>query len=392
MRLRSLFLGISLVLASMLFACTSATPRPAELIRKLIRDVIQPQPGEVVLVMTDLPHGNQADNEPWRSRREMAGEWRAAFESLADEMGLEVLPVLSYPATGNHNSQLPETGEMGGKQVQLGEILPGANIVVALTEFSATAPLIEYSQLLPAFRAVSMPMVHAGMMKTAMAADYLEVARKCNLLQKALDGATRAELVFSTGDELTIDLRHRIAKLDDGQLPADKKEERVINLPSGEVYIAPYEGELPGQPSLTMGVIPVIFNGELLTVEVQNNHLDDISGDKPTAISEMQRWLNTDDARHDLAELGLGCNDQAIVTGNMLEDEKVLGVHLAFGRSDHIGGVVGADDFSDPDHVVHLDVVYPFNSDLFVEQMVLVKEDGTREALIEEGAYTIFPR
>lgn len=392
MRLIPLFLGMSLVLASMLLACTSATPRPAELIRNLIQDVIQPQPGEVVLVMTDFPHGNQADNDLWRSRRDMADDWQAAFESLADEIDLEVLPMLSYPATGNHNSQLPETGEMVGKQVPLEEILPGANIVVALTEFSATAPLNKYSQLLPAFRAVSMPMVHAGMMKTAMAADYQEVARKCNLLLKAIDGATGAELVFSTGEELIIDLRHRKARVDDGQLPADKKGERVINLPSGEVYIAPYEGELPGQPSLTMGVLPVIFNGELLTVEVQNNHLDDISGDKPTAVSDMQMWLNKDDARRNLAELGLGCNDQAIVTGNVLEDEKVLGVHLAFGRSDHIGGVVGADDFSNPDHVVHLDVVYPFNSDLYVEQLVLIKEDGTRETLIQGGGYTIFPR
>ena len=42
-----------------------------------------------------------------------------------------------------------------------------------------------------------------------------------------------------------------------------------------------------------------------------------------------------------VAELGVGANDRAIITGNVLEDEKVLGtVHVAFGASAGFGGVV----------------------------------------------------
>ena len=42
-----------------------------------------------------------------------------------------------------------------------------------------------------------------------------------------------------------------------------------------------------------------------------------------------------------LAELGVGTNDRARLTGNVLEDEKILGtVHVAFGASAGIGGTV----------------------------------------------------
>jgi leucyl aminopeptidase (aminopeptidase T) len=51
-----------------------------------------------------------------------------------------------------------------------------------------------------------------------------------------------------------------------------------------------------------------------------------------------------------LAELGVGTNDAAQLTGNMLEDEKILGtVHIAFGASAGIGGTVSVP--------IHLDVV-----------------------------------
>lgn len=374
----------------MISGCRSSSEESAGSLLKLIEDVFHPGAGEVVLVMVDQPHSNLVDNDSWKSRREMAVDWHAAFQKLGSQRDFKVLPLLSYPATGNHNAQLPEIGEMAGDEVRLEDIFQGVNIVVAMTEFSATAPLVEYSDKLPSFRAASMPMVHAGMMGTALAADYQELAHKCNLLLEALDQAVGAELVFSTGDELYIDLRNRHAKIDDGQLPANKDGSRVINLPSGEVYIAPYEGELPGQISLSAGMMPVIFEGAQLDIQIEENHFVEVRGDNPTAVKALQDWLDADSARRNLAELGLGCNDRAVVTGNVLEDEKVLGVHLAAGRSDHIGGVITAADFSNPKNVVHHDIVFPFGSDLFIESLVLVYRDGGTGELISDGAYSIF--
>ena len=56
------------------------------------------------------------------------------------------------------------------------------------------------------------------------------------------------------------------------------------------------------------------------------------------------------EAGTNLAELGVGTNDAATLTGNVLEDEKILGtVHVAFGASAGIGGTVSVP--------IHLDVV-----------------------------------
>ncbi len=359
-------------------------------LEKLIIDVFDPQPGEQVLVMVDLPHAGLSDHALWSERREMAKEWQRAFEGLAKELEINVYPLLTYPATGTHNGLLPSTGEMEGQQIVFDEIMAETNIIVALTEFSATAPLFAYTDQLPDLRAASMPGVSRSMEDTALAADYGEVARKCAILAEKLDKADGAHLVFSTGHEIYIDLRYRDAYVDDGRLHADKQGERVINLPSGETYIAPYEGELLDQPSETAGIVPLpISEGDFVPLQIKENRVVQVIGEGSVA-DEMRQHFLINDGRRNLAELGLGCNEMAIVTGNVLEDEKVMGVHLAGGLSEHIGGTVGVDDFIDPKDASHVDRVYPFGADIEVTEMILDYEDGSSEAVIENSRYTVF--
>jgi predicted small lipoprotein YifL len=326
-------------------------------LEKLLIDVFAPQPGEMVLIMADLPHDGLRDHDEWAARREMAGEWHEAFEDLGGRIGFSVHPLLTYPATGAHNGPLPVGGEMGGEPVRFDDVMASSTIVVALTEYSATASLAGYAATSPDLRAASMPMVSKRMEQSALAADYGEVAAKSHTLVARLDRATGADVEFSTGDKMHFDLRYRRAEADDGQLHAGKEGARIINLPGGEAYIAPYEGEREDDPSRTEGTIPLMLQGELVRVTVRENRIVEVLGDGPGS-EEVRDWLEVDEARRNIAELGLGCNDRAVVTGNVLEDEKVMGMHWAAGLSEHLGGVVGVDDFSDPGHVVHYDVVY----------------------------------
>jgi hypothetical protein len=368
---------------------TPAPPASSFDLKKLIVDVFDPQPGEKVLVMTDVPETQSADCEGGSEQREMAVDWQAAFQQLESELGISVYPLLIYPATGTHGGPLPEEGEMDGESVRLEELLAKTNIVVAITECSATAPLVEYTQRYPRLRAATMPMVSRSMEQTALAADYAEVARKAHLLQDRLDMAQGARVEFSTGEEMYFDLRYRDAHADDGQLHADKEGERVINLPSGEAYIAPYEGEREGEPSQTAGLLPLMLEGELVVGRVEENRIVEVIGDGPQA-EVAREYLATDDALRNIAELGLGCNESAVVTGNVLEDEKVMGMHWAFGLSEHLGGTVGVDDFSDPSHAEHRDWVYPKGGDIEIASLVLEYEDGTSEEILRDGEYTIF--
>ncbi len=358
-------------------------------VEKLLIDVFAPQPEERVLVMTDLPHGEWSDNEQWGERREMAVDWHAAFRRLGSSTGFTVRPLLTYLATGTNNGVLPDEGEMGGERVLLQEVLAETNIVVAFAEFSPTAPLIETSERVPTLRGATMPGVTKSMERTALTADYSEVARKCRILAEKVDPAVGARVEFSTGHRLYFDLRDRVPDADDGQAHPGREGIRIINLPSGETCIAPYEGEVEDRPSRTEGNIPAMYDDELVVFQVRENRIVDVIGEGPEA-ARMRDYLAVDDARRNIAELGLGCNDKAVICGNVLEDEKVLGMHWAYGRSEHLGGTVGVDSFRDPSHVVHDDIVYAKGGPIEISSLVLEYEDGATEEIIRDSTYTVF--
>jgi hypothetical protein len=369
--------------------CHRATERTIHLVamlnlRKLFIDVFDPQPGETAVVVVDLPHGEIAENDAWRERRAMAERWHAALSEFGAERQFDVLPLVTFEATGMNNGQLPEHGSQSGVSVVLEEIGARTTLLLALTEFSASAPLIGWTKKFPQLRAASMPRVAPEMESTALAADYAQVARSCERLRARLAGAHSAEIEFSTGDHLVFDFRFRVPEVDDGNLHRDAPEPRLINLPSGETFTAAYEGERD-TPSLTNGVLPVWYKGEIVRLGVNANRVEGVIDTTPAARA-LGDFLCLDRARRNVAELGLGCNPMARVWGNVLEDEKA-GPHIALGRSEHLGGATGPDAFSDPRHVWHEDFVYARESPIQIKRLVLVDATGHREPLFINGSY-----
>jgi len=352
-------------------------------LKKLLRSVFAIRRGERVLVMVDVPHGRMPDDPDWSDRRAMAEEWRTALES----MGARVAPLLTYHATGASNSDLPNYGTMGRKRVVIQRVLSETDLALAMTRYSATAPLFAFTRRFPHLRAASMPNVLRRMTRSALAADYKVVATKCAALKRALDESSSAEVEFDTGHRFVFDLRHRTARADDGQCHPGGGHP-VINLPSGEAFIVPYEGERRGDPSKTEGEIPVQWDDQLAVLRVRKNKITSILGRNAHA-EKLRAHFAIDPARRNIAELGLGCNDRAIVTGNVLEDEKA-GFHWAYGRSEHLGGVVGPDAFKRPEHVVHHDIVYAKGCPIGIRSLRLIRPDGRARVVMRNSAYTIF--
>jgi leucyl aminopeptidase (aminopeptidase T) len=227
------------------------------------------------------------------------------------------------------------------------------------------------------------------MEQTSLAADYREVARRCRLLKDAFLTADHAEVMFSTGHRCLFDLRHRICEADDGYLHRDKIDDiPVINLPSGETFQVPYEGEIDGDPSRTQGELPVHENGQTVVFRVEANRIVEVVGNGDVA-ERYRSFFGADPVRGNVAEMAFGCNDDATVTGNVLEDEKA-GFHWAYGRSDHLGGTVGLAAFRSPANVVHQDIVYAKESPISVARAELVDVEGRRTVIIEGGAYRLW--
>lgn len=353
-------------------------------LRKLFRDVFDPQPGETAAVFVDLPHAEITDNDSWVGRRAMAEQWQAALRAFGEERRFEVLPLIEFAATGANNGELPARGTQSRAPVVLEEIGARVTLLLAMTEFSATAPLIGWTKRYPALRAASMPKVAPEMESTALAADYALVARSCERLRQCLARADSAEIEFSTGDQFVFDFRFRVAEVDDGFLHRDAAEPRVINLPSGETFTAAYEGER-GVASRTSGVLPVWQGKEIVRLQVMENRVEEVIG-QTAGSRDLRDFLFRDPARCNVAELGLGCNPNARVWGNVLEDEKA-GPHIALGRSEHLGGATGPGAFSDARHIWHEDFVYARESPIQIRRLELVDADGRREPLFVDGSY-----
>jgi leucyl aminopeptidase (aminopeptidase T) len=356
-------------------------------LRKLLIDVFDPGEGETVVVAADLPHDTIVDTPPWQARRVMAEEWRLAFSALGTERGFATLPLLTFPATGANNSELPAEATLAGRPVSLADEVSKATLAVFMTQFSATAPLDGFCQRKGDFRAVSMPGIEKRMEETALSADYREVARRCRILADILEGADGLDVRFSTGHSCYFDLRFRRSEADDGFLPRLKAGDRVINLPSGETFIVPYEGERPDTPSRTTGILPVGGEGEVVLLHVSANRVVAVEGNGARA-QQMRDCFALDAARRNVAEVAFGCNDRAVVTGNVLEDEKA-GFHWAFGRSDHLGGTVGVGAFTRREHVMHQDIVYAKGNPIQIAEAVVLRGEKAT-TVIREGAYLVF--
>lgn len=359
-------------------------------LKKFLEDVFDPQPGENVLVMTDVPHGDINDSDRWRGRRNMAEEWRQEFITLSKERRFAVLPLLTYPATGTNGAPLPEKGRLGDKEVKFADLFPEVTLVVAPTEFSATAPLAGFAEYLPKFRGASMPMVTSSMQKTGFAADYDLIQKRCAELKRYMEKAKGIDVGFSTGHHCYFDLRHRKPSVDDGMIRTSiwgKKGDAVLNLPGGETFEVPYEGEKEGEPSLTKGELPLEVDGDSVIFVVEKNKVVEVKGSGKLA-KQWGDFVYVDNGRRNIAEVAFGCNEMADPYGPRIESEKA-GFHWALGESDHLGGVFGPKDFDNSDNACHEDFIYAGRNTVKVKKATLIEEDGRRVVVMEDGKYII---
>jgi hypothetical protein len=341
----------------------------AELVR-LVERVFRPGPDDDRLAfLVDLPDAQAADHPAWSARREMVADWHRSLLADRSKLGLEDVRLIHYANVGRNNADLPDEAvvhdrgqppshakQLVGRGVSFASVFDSHRILIAATEFSATAPL-KLKAREHGFRAATMPGFSASMIP-ALQLDYEKIDRRCRGLKVVLDQAESAILRFEAEGverELQLDLRHRRATASGGLV---REPGTAGNLPSGETYIVPYEGERSGDASRSRGVLPLELDGELLAYRIERNRIVEVLGQGPRAAAE-RREVAAEPAYANVAELGLGIlGDYGVrPVGEILLDEK-LGLHIAFGRSDHFGGSVGAQDFTSPERVVHIDRVY----------------------------------
>lgn len=364
-------------------------------------------PGEsdkAIAVITDVPNEKRKDTDSWQGRRSIVYEWYEQLSIVQDRLKFEKVNLYLYENAESNNADLPDifykintvrepvTAEVLpsiGTPINLETMLEETSILLAPTQYSATAPLKMLGKKFP-FRAATMPGFSRAMVP-ALGIDYQKVHERVMMLKRRLDDAESATVRFEADGnnfEMFFDLRHRKAHASSGII---HERGSAGNLPSGETYIVPYEGEIEGDPSKTTGTLPVRFGKDLLLFHIKNNRTFSIEG-SGSAAEEQQRFLEEEPAYGNIAELGLGILDSFGISavGSVLLDEK-LGLHVAFGRSEHFGGITGPKSFSNPKNVIHMDYVYvpSLQADITVVSAVLRYDSGDEECIMENNTYTV---
>jgi leucyl aminopeptidase (aminopeptidase T) len=191
-------------------------------------------------------------------------------------------------------------------------------------------------------RGATMPGVNEDMLARAMAIDFDLMAARSHSVAKLLEEGSAARITCPRGSNLTLELTGRPGIADDGDLT---EPGTFGNLPCGEAFIAPLGGE---GTVVASSLGPIGVSEEPATLTVRDGRIIDAQGGRGP--EWYPRLTAHGDLGTNLAELGVGTNERAQLTGNVLEDEKILGtIHVAFGASAGIGGNVTVP--------IHLDVV-----------------------------------
>ncbi|MDR1979578.1 MAG: aminopeptidase [Synergistaceae bacterium] len=301
---------------------------------------------------------------------------------LTDNMGLktgETLLVVYDETTLRIGETLFEAGvQLGAKAIALRTPLLSKNgeepfpvaaramaesdVVVAATGTSLTHTQAKKNACKAGARVATMPRITEDMFFNGpITADYGKVEALTKRVNVFLDEAKEAEL--RSGDcVLKMSLEGRSGILSSGVY---RNKGESGNLPSGESYIAPVEGSASGSALIDGSFAGLGILKAPLKLTFEKGKMTKAEG--PDA-ERLEAMLGENPLARNLAELGIGTNDKARVTGVILEDEKIYGtVHIALGSNDTFGGTVAAG--------IHVDGIIT-KPELLLDGRVIVK-DGT---------------
>lgn len=222
----------------------------------------------------------------------------------------------------------------------------GCDVALFVTSYSLSHTKARRAACRRGARVASMPGITEAMARRALAVDHRAIRRENRRIAKAIGRHEELEIRAPSGTRIRLSIAGRYIYHEDCGLFHEPGS--FGNLPSGEVTVAPVEGSAEGVIVVDRSMAGVGRLRRPLRIEVRKGRAVGFEGE---GADVLQRVFAARPAKaRTVAELGIGTNPAARITGTVLEDEKVKGtVHLALGSNASFGGTVQTD--------VHLDGV-----------------------------------
>jgi aminopeptidase len=195
--------------------------------------------------------------------------------------------------------------------------------------------------------------INKQIMMEGMRADFQRVDRLSQKVVEMVRKASKIQAKTAAGTDLTADLNPNYKWLKtSGIISAEKWG----NLPGGEIFTTP--GEVNGTFVIdgVVGDYLCAKFGDLvhnpLTIRMKENRLIEVHSENRELESDFWKYTHTDANSDRVGEFAIGTNiDLKHVIGQILQDEKYPGIHIAFGNP------YGAHTGADWDSTTHIDVV-----------------------------------
>lgn len=276
-----------------------------------IRDCMGAKPTESVLVVTDEP------------LRQIGMALRLAAKDLGhDVLLLEMLP------RATHGAEPPPL---------VAHLMAMADVVLCPTSKSLTHTEARRAATAAGARVGTLPGVTEAIMVRCMNADYQQIADRTHRLCAAMAETQMIRVSAPGGTEITLPMKGRQPIASTGLF---RERGQFGNLPTGEAYLAPLEGESNGVVVVDGSMAGIGVVSQPIRIFVKDGQAADISGGPEAAQLVALLEPHGREGRN-VAEFGIGTNDRAQLSGVILEDEKVMGtIHIAFGDNKSMGGRV----------------------------------------------------
>ncbi len=195
--------------------------------------------------------------------------------------------------------------------------------------------------------------INRQIMLEGMRADFQRVDRLSQKVVEMVRKASRIRATTAAGTDLTADLNPNYKWLKTSGIISPEK---WGNLPGGEIFTTP--GEVNGTFVIdgVVGDYLCAKFGNLkenpLTIRMKGNRLTEAHSENHELESDFWKYTHTDENSDRVGEFAIGTNiDLKDVIGEILQDEKYPGIHIAFGNP------YGAHTGAEWDSTTHIDVV-----------------------------------
>jgi aminopeptidase len=354
---------------------------------RLLTTVFQPKGGERVAILIDLENPAGVKDfaflkNPALTIQRHAYEvfYQGLHQGGLKEMGLTGGDFFAYQITGGSNLDLPDRAVTPeGRDVSLEkDVYPKYDIILCISTYSATAPLTAFAKQY-GFRGATLHGLNEIILRSGLAVDYNDVSKQAEKLRLGLTRADWFEVDFKVlGQTCTLKLICNKQEAQKSHGMCRGPEADVANLPAGEVYYVPEGAE---------GRFPMRYEtGTLALMDVKGGRIQKttlIRGEQ-AEVDAHNAKLASDPVTGEIGELGFGTQDLP-VSGRDIQDEKVLGtMHVATGRSDHLGGHLVPKLFKNAKNATHDDILFsPAKTPEIEVTQVRMRRDGRTEIVLE---------